>query len=170
MDNTENYMTNAQGHLVPMGNIKATDLLEDQTVQAMIANARAMHEKLADFKAKVFADFAAFQEILFEKYNAKRGGEKGNVTLLSFDGTLKVQVQVADNIVFGPELQAARALIGECIITWSAGGNQNIRALVDKAFATDKEGKVNREALPWPAAAENDRRERKMGNGNECNR
>lgn len=38
---------------------------------------------------------------------------------------------------------AAKALIDECVQTWSQGASDNIRVLVNHAFQTDKEGKIN---------------------------
>jgi hypothetical protein len=45
--------------------------------------------------------------------------------------------------VFGEQLMAAKALIDECVHEWSQGANDNIMALVNHAFQTDKEGKIN---------------------------
>ena len=38
---------------------------------------------------------------------------------------------------------AAKALIDECVHAWAEGANDNIKALVNHAFQTDKEGKIN---------------------------
>ena len=48
-----------------------------------------------------------------------------------------------DHIVFGEQLMAAKALIDQCVKTWAAGANDNIMALVNHAFQTDKEGRIN---------------------------
>ena len=48
-----------------------------------------------------------------------------------------------DQIVFGEQLMAAKALIDECVRDWSQGANDNVRALVTHAFQTDKAGKIN---------------------------
>lgn len=78
-----------------------------------------------------------------EQYGVKTGGEKGNVTLTSFDGKFKLVRQMQDRLVFGEQLLAAKALIDECVQAWSKDANDNIRALVNHAFQTDKEGKIN---------------------------
>ena len=46
--------------------------------------------------------------------------------------------QAADRIAFGPELQAAKALIDQCLNRWTQDGNDNIRAIVMDAFRVDK--------------------------------
>jgi hypothetical protein len=78
-----------------------------------------------------------------EQYGVKSGGEKGNCTLLSFDGRYKVVRQMQDKLTFGEQLMAAKALIDECVHAWAEGANDNIKALVNHAFQTDKEGKIN---------------------------
>lgn len=71
------------------------------------------------------------------------GGKKGNLTLYSFDGRYKVQRAIQDRIAFDERLQAARALIDECLADWTAEAGPELQAIVNQAFATDKEGQIN---------------------------
>lgn len=89
------------------------------------------------------SEVAAFVALSLEQYDVKTGGEKGNVTLLSYDGRYKLVRQMQDKITFGEQLMAAKALIDECVHEWAANANDNIKALVNHAFQTDKEGKIN---------------------------
>lgn len=141
------YMYNSVGHLVPLSKIRASELLEDQTVRKIIAYADDLSARITRFKGHTFDDVGAFLDVLAEKYGAKRGGPKGNIQLTSFDGMFKVTVQVQDQISFGPELQIAKDLVDTCISEWASGVNDNIRALVEHAFQVDKEGQINRAAL-----------------------
>lgn len=50
---------------------------------------------------------------------------------------------MAETIVFDERLQAAKALIDECINGWSKGSNANIKVLVNDAFKVDQEGKIS---------------------------
>ena len=52
-------------------------------------------------------------------------------------------VAIAEHMVFDERLQAAKHLIDECIIDWSQGSRDEIKVLVQSAFQTDKEGKIN---------------------------
>lgn len=141
------YMYNSSGHLVPLSKIHATSLLEDQAVRKIIAYADDLSARIARFRGHTFDDVGALLELLAEKYGAVRGGKKGNVQLTSFDGTLRVNVQVQDQITFGPELQIAKGLVDAFIMKEAAGATDNIRALVEHAFQVDKEGRINRAAL-----------------------
>ncbi|NUB04442.1 DUF3164 family protein [Azospirillum melinis] len=143
----DGYYEDARGRLIPSHLVKDTDLLEDQLVRNLMGGAETLAEQMRVFRAMVFNDVAAFLALLAEKYDAKRGGKKGNMTFTSFDGKQKVQVAVADHLTFGPELQIAKGLIDECIGEWAKDTNDNIRVLVDHAFRVDKEGQVSRESI-----------------------
>jgi Protein of unknown function (DUF3164) len=137
------YMENASGSLIPISKVKDVDKLRDSMVKELFAHAARANTELVQFKKKALEDIAAFVSASASRYDAKIGGEKGNVTLLSFDGRMKIQRAVAETIVFDEGLQAAQALISECLKEWTQGGNDNIKAVVNQAFKVDKEGKVS---------------------------
>ena len=139
----EGYRADAKGCLVPETMIKPIDRARDELVQELARQAKGVSDGLRDFKAKVFADINAFVDLSAEQYDVKLGGKKGNLTLFSFDGAFKVQVAIAEHMVFDERLQAAKHLIDECIIDWSQGSRDEIKVLVQSAFQTDKEGKIN---------------------------
>lgn len=141
------YMKDAKGRLVPEGLVKPSDALADQLVRKLMGYADELSAQIARFRHHTFEDVGAFLALLGEQYGESRGGAKGNITLTSYDGTLKVQVAVADQMTFGPELQIAKSLIDACISEWAIGANVNIRALVEHAFRVDKEGQVSRDAI-----------------------
>lgn len=141
------YLRDAKGALVPLSMVKATDLLMDELVRKVTGSAASLHDRLSRFKVAAFNDVAEFQALLAQEYDAAIGGKKGNITLTTFDGCRKVQVQVADLFEFGPELQAAKALIDDCLSEWAAGSGAELRALVNKVFSVDKEGHINRAEL-----------------------
>ncbi|MYM32237.1 DUF3164 family protein [Duganella sp. CY15W] len=143
IDVPEGFRKNAQGHLVPVDAIKPIDAARDELVMELIDAAKAQHEALRIFKERVFSDVKAFVVLSAEQYGASVGGKKGNITLMSFDGRYKVNVATADNITFDERLQAAKALIDECVLDWSKDSNPQIKALVQQAFDTDREGKIS---------------------------
>lgn len=137
------YMEDAQGRLVPEHLVAEVDKHRDEVVREIVAKARELSEALARFKGGTLADINAFIELSAERYEAKLGGHKGNVTLTSYDGRYKVRRDISENIVFDERLQAAKALIDECIHEWAQGSRAEIQALVEDAFNVDKEGKIN---------------------------
>lgn len=140
-------MYDAKGGTMPLTLIKPQHQLEDDVVRQIMGHAVALSEQVAGFKAQTLEDIGVFEALLAQEYGATIGGKKGNKTLMTHDGLYKVQVQVADNVVFGPELQIAKGLVDECLNEWAADARDEIRALVTRAFNTDKEGQINRSEI-----------------------
>ncbi|HSI41793.1 MAG TPA: DUF3164 family protein [Xanthobacteraceae bacterium] len=143
----KNYMADAKGNLVPLAMVKPIDKLMDETVRKMIAFALELSAQIGRFKGHCFDDVGSLQALLAQEYKTQLGGPKGNITLTTFDGTMKVTIQVADLIEFGPELQAAKKLVDECLGEWTEGAGDELRAVVNRAFNVDKEGQINRAEL-----------------------
>ena len=139
----EGYWENAQGALVPEANVKEIDKLRDQTVRRIWVLAEALHQEMQKFKTQAFTDVAAFVQISADQYGAKIGGTKGNVQLLTFDGRLKIQRNIAERITFDERLQAAKQLIDECLKEWTADGRDEIKAIINSAFNVDKKGEIS---------------------------
>lgn len=141
------YMTNPKGALVPLEVVKAQDILQDEVVRKIISHALPLHGIVGRFKGHTQVDVANFMDLVAQEYGAKIGGVKGNISLVSYDGTLKVVVQVQDRLTFGPELQAAKALVDEFLLNHLADKDPITRGLVTHAFRTDNAGQVNRAEL-----------------------
>lgn len=137
------YRKDATGRLIPESMIKPVDIKRDELVCVIAQEAKKVQEILRGFKANVFHNINAFVDFSAKEYNVSMGGKKGNLTLYSFDGSYKVQVAIAEHMVFDERLQAAKHLIDECITGWSQGSRPEIQVLVQDAFQTDKEGKIN---------------------------
>lgn len=139
----EGYRLNDKGHLIPLDKIKEIDKLRDETVLKLINHAKELRSHIMSIKDIVFDEFNSFVELSANEYETKFGGKKGNISLMSFDGKYKVQIAIQDNLVFDERLQVAKSLIDECLREWTADSNDNIKAIIDNAFAVDKEGKIN---------------------------
>ena len=136
------FMQNAQGHLVPENQVRDQDKLRDGVVHDLARQAIHIHNALAEFKKQALADIGDVVQIAADKYDVSMGGKKGNVTLTSYNGQYRVQRVYAERITFTEELEAARELFGSCIERWTEGASENIRALVDRAFKTNRTGQV----------------------------
>lgn len=142
------HRPDAHGRLVPDRLIGPVDELEDATVRRILAFGLDLADQIARFRRHSYADVAALLDVLAEEYGAARkAGRKGNLSLMSYDGRLKVTIQVQERITFGPELEAARALVDECIAEWSAGVRPEVARLLQDAFRPDQQGRISREAV-----------------------
>lgn len=141
------YMKNALGHFVPRANIREQDLLRDEIANKVASRAIRLHQELTEFKKETLSEVADLVKIAGERYDVMLGGKKGNVSISSYDGKYKVVRSVADRIQFTEEIEAGKALINQCIARWSDGANDNIRAIVDRAFNKDTKGQLKTAAV-----------------------
>lgn len=139
----EGYWIDAKGNHIPPGNVKEHDKLEDNLVRQQVASAKELSAALKAFKDKSLAEAAEFKTMTFTRYEIKKGGKKGNMTLRTYDGAFEIQVAVADSLSFGVEIQAAKVLVDQCLENWSEGANENLRVIVMDAFQVNKEGKID---------------------------
>lgn len=148
MENTaktipEGYMKNARGSLDPIEIVKPIDIARNDLVLEIITRALPLRAQLARFRTGAMEDLAAFVDLSAEQFGAKIGGNKGNITLMSYDGQYKIVRAIDEYTVFDERLQVAKVLIDECIHEWAAGARAEIRTLINDAFQVDKEGRVN---------------------------
>lgn len=139
----EGFMQDAKGNLVSLQNIKPIDLLRDELVYKLTAAASEHKQQLQAFKVAMFKQVEDFVALSAQDYDVKMGGRKGNITLVSFDGKVKVQLAIADCIQFDERLQVAKQLIDECIRDWGEDANSRVRTLIEIAFKVDKQGQLS---------------------------
>lgn len=143
------YWEAADGSLMPVSKIADVDKARDAVVRLLVEVAEAINADLTKFKALAMSEIEQFIDLSAAQYNVTVRGAagKGNVTLTSYDGRLKVERAIADRIQFDERLQVAKAGIDECVKRWGKGANDNLKALVSAAFKTDKAGKVSVSAV-----------------------
>ena len=141
------YMQDAQGRLIPESKIKKIDVERDRIVKQIVADAKAQSEILKKFKIKTMALIESFSEKSAREYKVSLGGKKGNITLLSYDGKFKIVRSVSEYLIFNERLQIAKELINECIQEWSDGSRDEIKVLINDAFAVNKQGKIDRNRI-----------------------
>lgn len=137
------YWRDATGTLTPEELVRDIDKERDELVTAWVEKGKALNRQMGEFKDGIFGDIGAFIELSAEKYGAKVGGNKGNVTLFSYDGRYKIQRAINESLQFDERIQAAKILIDECLNEWSEGSRPELKALIERAFNVDKEGNLN---------------------------
>lgn len=137
------YWRDAHDNLVPTSKIKDIDKDRSKVVSDLCEQAKVVSAELMAFKTAAMHAVNEFIARSLEAYDVAHGGKKGNVTLVSFDGKHKIIRQMQETLVFDERLQAAKALIDECILGWSKGSNANMKVLVNQAFQVDQQGKIS---------------------------
>lgn len=137
------YREDVKGNLVPEKNIAPIDLARDDFVRELLPKAKALHDAMLEFKRSSMGDVGAFTDMSLERYGEQLGGRKGNVTLTSFDGSIKIQYAIQDRLAFNEGLQAAKKLIDELLHEWTTDSNPEVKAILTRAFEMDKEGNLS---------------------------
>lgn len=141
--NPSDYMRDAQGRYVPKDMVKELDKSRDELVRKLVCDGKAVRDEMASFKSIAMDEISAFIDLAAQEWDVSLGGKKGNITLHSFDGLLKVQIQVAEHLVFDEQLQVAKKMIDQCLGKWTQGSRNEIKAIINDAFQVDKEGRIN---------------------------
>lgn len=136
------FKQDAKGNLIPLANIKEIDRLRDSVIDEAFKQVLPLKNLLAETKLSVMSDVNAFIDLSVEQYGVKRS-LKGNTTLTSFDGKRRIVIAMADVLHFDERIQAAKALIDECLNEWSKGARSELKLIVSAAFDVDKQGKIN---------------------------
>ena len=139
----DGYKMDSRGALVPIAVIRPIDLARDALVLEIAAKASAQAEQNAALKMAIFEDISAFVQLSAEQYDVKLGGQKGNVSLVSYCGRYKILRAIQETLVFDERLQAAKVLIDACLQRWSQGAQPEIKVLINDAFQVDKAGNIN---------------------------
>lgn len=138
----EGFRFNTKGHAVPLDQITPRELLEDQLVTGLCERAKKVSKQSGELRSAAQDDIAAFVQISAAEYDVEIGGKKGNVTNYSFEGRYKTMRKIANRIEFDERLQAAKAIIDECLNEWTKKGDPKARTVIQNAFETDGNGNV----------------------------
>jgi hypothetical protein len=147
LEDTSRYRKDHRGAYIPVEQIREIDLARDELVNEKAAKIEATQASIAALKDELMGDIAAFVQLSAERYGAKVGGDKGNITLMSFDGTYKLKRQTSESLGFDEGLRAAKNIIDECLEEWSRNSPVPLRAIVEQAFDVNKEGRINTNAI-----------------------
>lgn len=138
------YMQRADGALIKTDQVAQIDIDRSSLVVGLCERAKQVSADMLAYKLSAMTCVDEFVAGSMQRYGVKATrGTKGNMTLMTFDGRYKVEVQVADNITFDERLHAAKELIDECVRDLMKGANKELQKLIMHAFESDKDGKIS---------------------------
>lgn len=134
----------AKGEFVPPKYIDRQVKARDRVVRRVYGRVTRLQRQL--FKAKL--DVVRLVDDYLEALAAQYSDEwKGNAELLTFDGRLKIEVKVSEGMEFDERLQLAKQKIDDCLLRWSGGARDEIKALIGRAFQIDTKGRINMRSI-----------------------
>lgn len=137
------YREDQQGRLVPEKLISQLDKERDELVRLLAEEGMKLSAELAAYKARAVAATQRFIDRSAAEYAAKLGGDKGNITMSTYDGRLRITLTTHDRMQFDERLQVAKALIDACVQRWTKNANANVRVLIRDAFKVDRRGRLD---------------------------
>ena len=141
------YWRNNRGDLVHEANLRPLDVDMDETVRRIHDYGQSLSAQMWRFREHTMLDILEFAARVIESYGSRIGGRRGNISLATFDGCLRVVLAQAERISVGPEILAVQALVTECLDEWTAHAPKNLRALVEQAFAAGPDGTLSASRL-----------------------
>jgi len=144
----ENGMAkDAQGRLVPLEMVKASDRQRDDLVNALFSQYGELQQACQTFRERADAEIDAHLALIQEQYKVKNRGQCGNLVLTSYDGEQRIVRAVDKVIAFTDEIHAAKKLIFECVAEWTEGARPELKVVVDDAFRQDKQGHLSADRI-----------------------
>lgn len=143
----DGYFERADGSLVRADQLKPQETLADEMVRILIAKAEALSADLAGLKAESMSEMQALRALLMDEYGVKVGGAEGNVSFKTVDGRLLVRLQISKHVSFGPELEAAKELIDECLTDWSDDAGAEIKEIIQDVFRLNAKGRIDTQGI-----------------------
>lgn len=132
----------ARGKAVPTEYVPELDQLRDAMVERVMKKALKLEELLLQAKLDIIAEVDAYLDARAKEGKVKEAW-KGNITLDSFDGALRIERSMDDQIGFSEQLQMVKTIIDEWIAHRLQGVDESLAKVIGQAFNVDKKGRVN---------------------------
>lgn len=145
-------LVDAKGRHCPIDIINDIDLARNKLVEGRNARALELSKLIEDFKAETFADIDAFVEVSNSDHggtigvvaeNSKRKVWKGNMQLINYNATQKINLKINDKIAFSEKLNNAMEKLQGLIKAHSSDIDDIIKVLINEAFRVDKTGYID---------------------------
>jgi hypothetical protein len=136
------------GSTIAYGKLETVKQLEHDLVLQLCEMAQAESADLLSLKRHALSQMVATRTMMLDDHGVKKGGKDGNMTLRSVCGRFMVKMTVSKHISFGPELEAAKALIFEVIEDeLNEGGSSLIRSIVEDVFSLNGKGRIDTQGI-----------------------
>lgn len=135
-----------KGNEIPEKYVPELDKIKDKMVLKTLKQAKIISAQLAKFKKGLMTEADIIFYKMLEEANIDNDQRKGNLTICSFDKSIKVEIKVSDRIQFDDNITLAQAKLSEYIDLKMEGTDRDIAELINSAFQTDK-GKLDNKRI-----------------------
>ena len=128
------FREDSRGAWMPESSIKPQDILKDDLVESAADKIVDMRDKMKQLNQEIKDEIRAYIELIGEKYGVKLKGNKGNITLTSYDGKTRIVISISESIYLDENVIAAKELIDEYLEDEIKDASFDIKQLVTSAF------------------------------------
>ena len=128
------FREDSRGAWMPESSIKPQDILKDDLVESAADKIVDMRDKMKQLNQEIKDEIRAYIELIGEKYGVKLKGNKGNITLTSYDGKTRIVISISESIYLDENVIAAKELIAEYLEDEIKDASFDIKQLVTSAF------------------------------------
>lgn len=132
----------ARNKAVPVEYVPELDRARDAMVERLFKMALKLEKAIAAFRVDALCELDTYLAKL-AKANKVKESWKGNISLDSFDGSLRIQRRMDDLIGFNESLQLVKTQLDEWLRDRLDGVDESLAKVVGQAFNVDKAGRVN---------------------------
>lgn len=125
------HMIDHKGRQVPLSIIPKHTLERDALVKQLFAEAKSFSDKKYDFYSAMFHAVENFQMEAATRHNVKIGGEKGHITLTSYDGHIQIVIDINRKIQFNEMLGASLEKAAKIVHKHAENGTPFIKSIAN---------------------------------------
>jgi len=138
--NNNMMLIDEDGNQIPVKYIDPVVLERHEIVEGIIAQVEEAEKALRALKKKLYQEVSNYLGKMAESYGENW---KGNASLMNFNKTKAVDLQINKVIAFDERLNVAKSKIDDCLNRWASNAKAELKTLVMKAFNVDKKGNVD---------------------------
>lgn len=139
----DELITRPDGSKIAFGDLKPRDQLAHELVMGLIPKVLELQAALAKFRDDSVGQVLAYRDMMMSDYGVKVGGTQGNISLRSECGRWLIKYQIQNTISFKGELEAAKALIFECLNEWTSQAGEELKEFVTRVFQLNSKGRID---------------------------
>jgi hypothetical protein len=147
MSDETDLIRRPDGSYVRLSELEPRKALGHDLACTIFARADAESASLTDLKAWILREMRAYRDMMLADYGVRIGGSEGGFSVRSVCGTKVVRLDIAKQTTFGPELEAAKALLDEFFEAELDGSSEAIREIVTKAFKLNSKGRLDTQGI-----------------------
>ncbi|WP_282094339.1 DUF3164 family protein [Epibacterium ulvae] len=140
----DEFIRRTDDSFIRIADMSPSAQLSHEIVEKYFFGARVVQEIMRQMKADIIADVQGYNELRMDDEDVAEPGKERRATLRHASLFEAIKVEYGENVTFGPEIDAAKALIHDFLNDELAGTKSTaVRDIVEDAFRLNSDGKLD---------------------------